>query len=50
MHNKKFFSVIIALLVSVGLWVYVVTVENPVKDDLSMYGVIAEIKQILRML
>ena len=32
MHNKKFFSAIVALLVSVGLWVYVVTVENPVKD------------------
>ena len=32
MQNKKFFSAIIALLVSVGLWVYVVTVENPVKE------------------
>lgn len=26
-----------------------IMIENPVKDDLSMYGVIAEIKQILRM-
>ena len=32
MQNKKLFSVLIALLVSVGLWVYVVTVENPVKE------------------
>lgn len=30
MQNKKWFSILLALVVSVGLWVYVVTVENPV--------------------
>lgn len=32
MQNKKWFSILLALVVSVGLWVYVVTVENPVED------------------
>lgn len=29
MQNKKWLSILLALVVSVGLWVYVVTVENP---------------------
>ncbi len=32
MQNKKWFSILLALVVSVGLWVYVVTVENPVGE------------------
>ena len=32
MQNKKFLSILISLVISVGLWVYVVTVENPVKE------------------
>jgi len=32
MQNKKFLSILVSLLISVGLWVYVVTVENPVKE------------------
>lgn len=29
MHNRKWLSMLLALLVSFGMWVYVVTVENP---------------------
>lgn len=32
MQNKKWLSMLLALLVSVGLWVYVVTIENPVQE------------------
>lgn len=32
MQNKKWLSILLALAVSIGLWVYVVTVENPVKE------------------
>jgi len=32
MQNKKWLSILIAVFVSIGLWLYVVTVENPVKE------------------
>ena len=32
MQNKKWLTMLIAFVVSVGLWFYVVTVENPVKE------------------
>lgn len=32
MQNKKILSVLLALLISLGIWVYVVTVENPEKE------------------
>ena len=32
MQNRKWLSMLIALMISIGLWVYVVTVENPVKE------------------
>lgn len=32
MQNKKWLSILLSLVVSVGLWVYVVTVENPVGE------------------
>ena len=32
MQNKKWFTLLIAFLVSIGLWFYVVTVENPIKE------------------
>ncbi len=34
MQNKKLLSFLLALLVSVGVWVYVVTVENPEGEDI----------------
>lgn len=33
MQNKKWISLLLALLVAIGLWVYVVTVENPEGED-----------------
>lgn len=33
MQNKKWLSFLLALVVAVGLWVYVVTVENPEGED-----------------
>lgn len=38
MQNKKLLSFFLALLVSVGIWVYVVTVENPEGED-TIYNV-----------
>ncbi len=38
MQNKKLLSFLLALLVSVGIWVYVVTVENPEGED-TIYNV-----------
>ena len=32
MQNRKWLSVLISVVVSIGLWVYVVTVENPVQE------------------
>lgn len=32
MQNKKWISILVAIVVSIGLWLYVVTVENPVKE------------------
>lgn len=41
MQNRKWLSFIIALLVSLGLWVYVVTVENP-EDDQTLHNIPVE--------
>jgi len=38
MQKSKWLSALLALLVSFGLWVYVVTVENPVGED-TIYNV-----------
>ena len=38
MQNKKWLSFLIALLVAIGLWVYVVTVENPEGED-TLYNI-----------
>ena len=38
MQNKKWLSMLLALVVSVGLWVYVVTVENP-QDDRTISNI-----------
>ena len=32
MQNKKWLSILLAFAVSIGLWLYVVTIENPSKD------------------
>jgi len=32
MQNKKWVSILLAFVVSIGLWLYVVTVENPTKN------------------
>lgn len=38
MQNKKWITMLVALVVSVGLWFYVVTVENPIKE-ITLYNV-----------
>lgn len=38
MLNKKWLSFLLSFLVAVGLWVYVVTVENPV-DEVEIYNI-----------
>jgi hypothetical protein len=49
MQNKKWLSFFLALLVAVGLWVYVVTVENPEgEEDLYNIPVIFSGEDLLR--
>lgn len=49
MQNKKWFSILLALVVSVGLWVYVVTIENPVEDrNISNIPVVFDGEDVLR--
>ncbi len=49
MQNKKWFSILLALVVSVGLWVYVVTIENPVEDrNISNIPVVFVGEDVLR--
>lgn len=38
MRNKKWLTMLLCLLVSVGLWAYIVTVENP-ERDLPLYNI-----------
>lgn len=38
MQNKKWLSMLVAFVVSIGLWFYVVTVENPIKET-TLYNV-----------
>jgi len=38
MQNKRWLTMLLALVVSIGLWFYVVTVENPVKDT-TLYNI-----------
>ena len=38
MQNKKWLSLLCAIVVSLGLWVYVVTVENP-EGSITIYNI-----------
>lgn len=49
MQNKKWISILLALVVSVGLWVYVVTVVNPEdKTTINNIPVVFEGEDVLR--
>ena len=49
MQNKKWISMLLAFVISVGLWVYIVTVENP-EGDLTLYNipVMSDGREVLR--
>ena len=38
MRNKKWLAMLLSLVVSVGIWVYIVTVENPERDQ-TLYNI-----------
>ena len=38
MQNKKWLAMLLSLVVSVGIWVYIVTVENPERDQ-TLYNI-----------
>ena len=49
MQNKKWLSILLAAAISVGLWLYVVTIENPVEDrKISNIPVVFVGEEVLR--
>ena len=42
MRNKKILSMLLAVVISLGIWLYVVLVENPEKTAISALSSTAE--------